>query len=334
MIAASLRLHLFFVLLVACDQAMAAYDPLALPADAGGGTHDLTARDEERGRDLPLRVYLPQGNETAPVILFSHGLGGTCKGSVFLGEHWSARGYAAVFVQHPGSDDSVWKNEPVLKRMAAMRQAASGKNFLDRVRDIPAVLKQLDIWNKQSGHPLAGRIDLTRVGMSGHSFGAVTTQAVSGQAVPLLGQRFTDQRIKAAIAFSPSSPRRGDSVTAFGSVSIPWMLMTGTKDTAPIGDQTVESRLDVYPHLPASIDKYELVLHNAEHSAFTDRALPFDRQQRNPNHHRAILAITTAFWDTHLRGDAEARAWLHGAGAKSVLELKDRWQLQTAQEPE
>jgi predicted dienelactone hydrolase len=251
-----------------------------------------------------------------------------------LGEHWSARGYLAVFLQHPGSDDSVWSNEPIQKRMAAMQRAASGKNFLDRVQDIPGVLNQLDTWNKQAGHQLAGRIDLTRVGMSGHSFGAVTTQAVSGQSAALLGQRYTDQRIKAAIAFSPSGPRRGDPDSAFGSVSIPWMLMTGTKDTASIGGQTVESRLTVYPHLPVNIAKYELVLHNAEHSAFTDRALPFDRQQRNPNHHLAILAFSTAFWDTHLRGDAAARAWLHGAGARSVLESNDRWQLQSGRKPE
>ena len=239
-----------------------------------------------------------------------------------------------MFLQHPGSDDSVWKDEPVRKRMAAMREAASGKNYLLRVRDVPAVLNQLEEWNKQAGHELAGRLDLTRVGMSGHSFGAVTTQGVSGQSAPLIGTRFTDARIRAAIAFSPSSPRRGDPARAFGSVRIPWMLMTGTKDTAPIGDQTVESRLAVYPHLPAAIDRYELVLHNAEHSAFTDRGLPGDREKRNPNHHRAILALSIAFWDTYLREDAAARVWLHGAGAKSVLEPKDRWQLQPAKERE
>jgi hypothetical protein len=84
--------------------------------------------------------------------------------------------------------------------------------------------------------------------------------------------------------------------------------------------------LDVYPHLPATIDKYELVLANAEHSVFTDRALPGDREPRNPNHHRAILTLSTAFWDAYLRDDASARDWLHGPGARSVLEKDDRWQ--------
>jgi hypothetical protein len=40
-----------------------------------------------------------------------------------------------------------------------------------------------------------------------------------------------------------------------------------------------------------------LVLHNAEHSVFTDRPLPGEREPRNPNHHRVILALSTAFWD-------------------------------------
>ena len=141
-------------------------------------------------------------------------------------------------------------------------------------------------------------------------------------------QRFTDPRIKAAVAFSPSSPRAGDPKQAFSRVSVPWLLMTGTKDNSPIGGQGVESRLAVYPNLPAGIDRYELVLKDAEHSAFTDRPLPGDKEKRNRNHARAILAISTAFWDAHLRGEAGAREWLHGPDARSVLEEGDRWQLQ------
>jgi predicted dienelactone hydrolase len=210
--------------------------------------------------------------------------------------------------------------------MTAMNQAASPQNFLLRVQDVPQALDQLAQWSSQAQHPLAGRLDLTRVGMSGHSFGALTTQAVSGQSYTLGGARYADQRIKAAIALSPSSPRRGDPAAAFSAVKIPWMLMTGTKDVGPIGGADVASRTNVYPHLPDSIGKYELVLHNAEHSAFTDRALPGEVEPRNPNHHRAILALSTAFWDAYLRDDPAALAWLQGSGARSVLEQHDRWQ--------
>ena len=71
--------------------------------------------------------------------------------------------------------------------------------------------------------------------------------------------------------------------------------------------------------------KYQVVLDKAEHSAFTDRALPGDRETRNPNHHRAIVALSTAFWDAYLRGDKNALAWLNGAGPRIVLEPSDDW---------
>jgi len=88
----------------------------------------------------------------------------------------------------------------------------------------------------------------------------------------------------------------------------------------------MESRLAVYPALQGA-PKYQVVLHNAEHSVFTDRALPGDREPRNPNHHRVILALSTAFWDAYLRGDATALAWLNGPGPRSLMEADDQWQL-------
>jgi predicted dienelactone hydrolase len=297
----------------------AAAGPAAAPLD-------VTVRDGSRSREIPLRVYRPSSTTPAPVVLFSHGLGGSREGSAYLGEHWAEHGYVVVFLQHAGSDSAVWQGVPRERRRAALTEAASAGHLVLRVGDVSAVLDQLEVWNRTAGHPLNGRLDLARVGMSGHSFGAVTTQAVSGQAMGPAGARFTDRRIKAALALSPSSPTRGDAKEAFGSVGIPWMLMTGTKDESPIRDIDVASRLRVFPALPPG-DKYELVLEGAEHSAFGDRPLPGDRAPRNPNHHRAILALSTAFWNAHLRGDEAARAWLRGAGPRSVLQDRDRWQL-------
>jgi predicted dienelactone hydrolase len=301
------------------------YDPLAISSKESVHTVDLTVHDTVRKRDIPIRVYLPQENTPAPVVLFSHGLGGSREGNAFMGYHWAARGYISVFIQHPGSDTGVWQDKPLGQRMEALRRAASIENFLLRVKDVPAVLEQLGIWNKTDGHVLAGRMDLTRVGMSGHSFGAVTTEAVSGQTTAGGLVSFTDPRIRAAIAFSPSSPRLADPKRAFGQVRIPWMLMTGTRDAALIGDADLESRLTVFPALPPG-SKYELVLYNAEHSAFTDRALPGDKVPRNPNHHKVILALSTAFWDAYLRNDPKAKIWLDGNGPSSIIEKKDQWQ--------
>ena len=300
------------------------YDPLAVSAGFTPQTLDLTVHDAKRKRDIPIRVYLPSEKSPVPIVLFSHGLGGSREGSAYLGNHWASHGYVAVFIQHPGSDTSVWQDKPPANRMAAMKRAANLENFLLRVKDIHVVLDQLERWNSDRASALRGRLDLKRIGMSGHSFGALTTQAVSGQHFRMGDRLATDSRIKAAIMFSPSSPRRGDSKQAFGEVNIPWMLMTGTKDVAPIGDANLESRLAVFPALPPG-GKYELVLYGAEHSAFTDRSLPGDAEQRNPNHHRVILALSTAFWDAYLRGNTAAKDWLDSNGPRSVLQKQDRW---------
>ena len=321
--------QLLFTLLVGSVVAQPpAYDPLKLQETSSNPPQDFTVHDATRNRDLPIRIYLPVDKKAAQVVLFSHGLGGSRENNPYLGKHWSARGYAVVFVQHPGSDESVWKGVRPAQIPLAMRQAASAQNLLLRVADIPAVLDQLQKWNAEEKHALHGRLDLNHVGMSGHSFGAVTTQAVSGQVMPI-GGGFTDPRIKAALPMSPSVPASGNAVRAFGSVKIPWLLMTGTKDVARIGSMTIggdlDSRLAVYPALPPG-DKYELVLKDAEHSAFGERALPGENAPRNPNHHRAILALSTAFWDAYLRGDATAKAWLNGDGPRSVMEKDDKWQ--------
>lgn len=97
------------------------------------------------------------------------------------------------------------------------------------------------------------------------------------------------------------------------------------RDIAPIGDIDMASRLAVFPALPPG-SKYELVLHDAEHSAFSDHALRGDAKDRNANHHRVVLSLSTAFWDAYLREDPAARAWLEGSGPSTVLEDNDRWQ--------
>lgn len=311
------------LILVLASSLRADYDPL-LVAKTQPEHQDLVVKDEKRAREIPIRVYLPTDKAAAPVVLFSHGLGGNREGSAFLGKHWAQRGYVAVFLQHPGSDDSVWKDKPVGERMAALKQAAGLQDFLLRVRDVPVVLDQLEVWNSDTAHLCAGRLDLKHIGMSGHSFGAVTTQATSGQAYKV-GKGFTDSRIKAAVVMSPSGPAGGDTKQAFADVKIPWMLLTGTKDTSPLTGADAKSRLVVFPALPPG-GKYELVLNKAEHSVFTERALPGETRQRNPNHHRSILAVTTAFWDAYLRDNAEAKQWLDSDAVRSVLEKDDLWQ--------
>jgi predicted dienelactone hydrolase len=199
------------------------------------------------------------------------------------------------------------------------------KNTVLRFQDVRAVIDELERWNATSDHQLAGRLDLKHLGMSGHSFGAVTTQGVAGQRTARGSADFTDARIKAAVIMSPNGPKNaGDLKKIFGGVAVPWMLMTGTNDVAMVGDADVASRLSVYPALPPG-SKYQLVLKDGEHEAFSDHALPLAQKKRHPNHHRVILGLSTAFWDAYLREDPNARIWLDGDGPRTILEKDDQW---------
>ncbi|MGJ8645187.1 MAG: alpha/beta hydrolase family protein [Luteolibacter sp.] len=276
--------------------------------------------DPTRDRVVPLRVYLPDGIEPAPVVIFSHGLGGSRDNNPYLGNHWAKRGYLVVFVQHLGSDESVWKDVPAKDRMAAMNGAASLKSSRDRVKDVPVAIDALTTWNAEEGHALFGRLDLERVGMSGHSFGAKTTQAMAGEKLGGGRISFAEKRIDAAVMMSPSGARFGDPVAVFSEITMPCLLMTGTLDTSPIGGTSAKDRLEVYPYVGGAA--WQVVFDGAEHSAFGQRA-----GRGEGEFHQRILALTTAFWDAHLKADEDAKKWLSGDGAREILEDKDLWEM-------
>ena len=282
--------------------------------------------DSARNRVVPVKVYLPADLKSpAPVILFSHGLGGSRMNSVYLGRHWSEQGYVCVFMQHPGSDESVWKEAQLGERKSAMEGAASLKSMLDRLDDVPFVIDQLELWNADEKHPAFAKLDLEHIGMCGHSFGAVTTQAMMGQ--KFRGDRsVADPRLDAFFAMSPSEPRGGTSAAAFGEIEKPVLTMTGTRDENPISPNSLSAtRREVYKALPAG-DKYELVLEGAEHSAFSDAG---DRAaKRIAHHHPAIQKISTMFWDAYLKHDPAAKQWLQSEQPKTengVLVEEDIW---------
>ncbi|NND99544.1 MAG: dienelactone hydrolase [Pirellulaceae bacterium] len=301
------------------------YDPLLVDEQVTIVDAQFSYGDDNR--IVPMRLYLPKSTEATPVILYSHGLGGSRDAGTFLGKHWAGRGYVVVTMQHAGSDQSVMEGIPLRQKLDALKKAANATSAQARYRDVKATLDHLDSLNRPGGK-YAARFDLTKIGMGGHSFGAVTTQAVSGQSFGRRGQQHTDKRIDAAVALSPSPPSFGSASDAFGSVSIPWLLMTGTEDASMLARTTPEKRREVFQHLPQSGQFYELLLDGAKHEAFADeRTNRFrSRLSRNPNHHKAIKAISTAFWDTYLKDDDNAKAWLNSNDAKDVLEPADVWQ--------
>lgn len=281
--------------------------------------------DSSRERTVPLKVYLGTSQHPQPVILFSHGLGGSRENSAYLGEYWAGHGYVAVFVQHAGSDEEVWKSVHPSDRFSALKRAASLDSALARFADIPFVIDQLERWKVAADHPLQGRLNLEKIGLCGHSFGAVTTQALMGQRFEG-GRSFQDLRIDAFFAMSPSTSRGIPAAEAFGRITAPVLCMTGTADESPIAPKTSPaSRREVFAALPPG-DKYQLVFEAGDHFAFSDTG--FHDKNRIEHHHPAIQVISTRFWDAYLKNDAIAKTWLQSSAPHDDgrLEEKDAWE--------
>ncbi|MDF1826297.1 MAG: hypothetical protein P1U68_16745 [Verrucomicrobiales bacterium] len=288
---------------------------------------DFDPVDEERSRTVPVKVYLPVSNAPLPVVLFSHGLGGSRETNPYLGSHWAAAGYLAVFIQHHGSDREVWADVEPAGRMAALKEAANFRSSIGRYKDIPFVIDTLEKWNRDTAHPLHGKVDLEHIGMSGHSYGANTTQAMMGQKFPL-NLDFEEPRIDAFLAMSPSLHKKLTAEEAFGHIQKPVLLMTGTKDGSPIDPSTTpESRMQVFTGLPEG-NKFHLVLDEAEHSAFSDAGGGFSRLNRIDHHHAAIQWISTRFWDAYLKNDETAAAELQSDAVRTAAGLieGDLWE--------
>lgn len=291
--------------------------------------------DQTRGRRVPVKIYYPRlGRGPWPVIIFSHGLGGTREGYAYLGRFWAGRGYVSVHLQHPGSDDSVWRGlGPLLAWWALNLAAKDPKNAWDRIRDVSFVLDRLAVLNRSPG-PLSGRLDLKRIGLSGHSFGAFTTLAVGGQTFfrQGVGYRLADQRIKALVALSPPvARRRGDYHRQYGSIRLPCLHMTGTLDHSPIrGGARARERRIPFDHMSGA-DQYLITFQDGDHMIFAEARFRYGPRRpyagKDPRFRRLIALASTAFWDAYLKGDRRARAWLIGGGLKKLLGREGRLEM-------
>ena len=182
--------------------------------------------DQKRERKVPAKIYFPKtGDGPFPVVIFSHGLGGSREGYEYLGRHWASHGYVSVHVQHLGSDTAVWQNSGAAEAMENMRKSAANlQNATNRPLDASFAIDQMEKMNREDG-PLKKRLGLTRIGMAGHSFGAFTTLAIAGEIFIAPGGReasMGDARVKAAIPMSspvPSVKARLDQ--AFSTIKIP-----------------------------------------------------------------------------------------------------------------
>jgi predicted dienelactone hydrolase len=281
---------------------------------------DAVWTDAGRQRAVPVRIRLPDGTGKVPVVLFSHGLGGSLDSGTDWTESWAAAGLASITMQHSGSDRSILATG-ILSGMSPMQLIA-------RAKDVTFVLDEIGR-RKTEGKCNLARIDMSRIGMSGHSFGAMTTLAAIGQHYALpAAQDLADARIKAAIAFSPYPPMRShDDAAAFGAIRIPFMTVTGTADVAQITPGvTAADRERPYRAVPPG-DKYLLVLAGANHMQFNGQDRLRDGTKPDPHVRALTISATTAFWRATLLGDPDAAHWMADSmGLRRQLAVGDRFE--------
>ena len=148
-----------------------AYDPVAALSDLEE-SHFIDIRSSHTGRVISLRISFPEKKGPLPAILFSHGLGGSRNGYKYVRTCWTARGYATIFLQHPGSDESLFLGVSPSQAVGQLRDAATRKNMNLRKNDVTDVLNAMSVWSSDKKSPFYGRLDTNNIGMAGHSMGA------------------------------------------------------------------------------------------------------------------------------------------------------------------
>jgi pimeloyl-ACP methyl ester carboxylesterase len=236
---------------------------------------DFDWTDGARNRVVPVRLYLPTSpGERKPLVVFSHGLGGSRMGYSYLAKHLAAAGYVCVHPQHAGSDRAIWTSNP-LSMFANMSKAAADDNAIARARDISFVIDTL------LAGPFAAQIDPARIAMAGHSYGANTSLLIAGATV-LRGDgkvyNLRDPRVNCAVILSaPPFHGAGDMKPILGGIAIPTLHITGTEDVirVPGYGSDLSARISVFEATSCNNAfekrKYLFVFNGATHSVFTDR---------------------------------------------------------------
>lgn len=242
--------------------------------------------DAQRNKDIGLVIEYPsRGEGPFPVIVFSHGFGGSNKSYVGLTEYWAGHGYVCI---KPSHADAGKLRDLIREQMQARREARrEGKQpehtlgeaiwesqnvgeWRDRVRDVTFILDSLD--KLEERYPeLKGKMDRNRIAVGGHSYGAFVAMLLAGVEPVKDGKplQLRDSRVKAIVAMSPQgvSTTRGLSADSFHNVKIPVMYMTGTEDRGALESETPEWRRTAFDNTPTG-DKYFVLINGANHLSF------------------------------------------------------------------
>jgi predicted dienelactone hydrolase len=294
-------------------------------------TKDLTINDPTRKKDLNIRLLFPKTGGPFPVIVFSHGAGGSGQNYFQLTEFWASHGYVVI---QPTHDDSI-----ALRREKGDSIPSSPRELIDeyrfdydgwrnRTRDISFVIDSFGELQRLVPS-LKLRMDTKRIGMGGHSYGAFTTQMIGGALIDIPGRRkqesFRDDRPRALMLLSGQGKNQnGLTESSWTKMDRPMMSMTGTYDNGAM-NQVAEWRKDPFTYSPPG-DKYHVFIDNAFHMSFTgvlaDKNGARSRLSQRPlmaqlvgqTDQKAVFEYvkiaSIAFWDAYLKDDMKAKTYL------------------------
>jgi len=260
------------------------------------------------------RLETPVADGKFPVLLFSPAWGGRRTQNTYLTEELASHGYVVAAMDHPGNSGPTAHRDGHVDQPATGDAMSFGTLTLDQINangaaelaretaDEIGVLDDLGKMNEDVASPFYQRLDMTRVGALGHSFGG----AVGAEAA------IEDGRIKAALDLDGSLFGRMQAEGLpkpfmFIEQEMPVYPPGSTRSAADrINDALNASDLEAMRKFGA----YRIFLHGSTHDSFTDHSLfsPVARLSgvgRIPaNREYAIVrAYALAFFDKALKGE-------------------------------
>lgn len=231
--------------------------------------------DLNRDRAVPARLHMPaypNGETKVPLVLFSHGLGGSRYGYSYFGRYLASCGIASLHVQHVGSDRSLWGGGNPLNLLKRIQAAAHEEEAQARALDVRFALDTFlqGSWREH--------IDSERIAVAGHSYGANTSLLLAGATFQRNGTAINlrDHRIKAAILMS-APPFFGETSESkiVTQIDIPSVHITSTNDVIRIPGyhSGVDDRFAIFNNMGGT-PKCLAVFQGGAHSVFTDRRGP------------------------------------------------------------
>jgi len=274
--------------------------------------------DSTRHRSIPVKIYFPHSAEPAPVILFSHGIGSSIENCAYLANAWTAHGFVCVLVQHPGSDEKIWKGKiRVLNEFrGAFEQNWSGRTRAEDLRFVLNCFEQL----VQSYPKFAARIDMDRIGVGGIDLGALAALLLAGQVPPDHGKPLHDPRVKAVLALSPPVPPTNIRYREmYQPISVSALFITGTNDDSVVGQTKAAQRRIPFDAMNQNQQRYLVTLDGGDHRMYGGRVLSFLGGRNDEKFQTAIVRTSTIFWLAFLQDNQTALGAMDTYGWQSLV---------------